>query len=100
MLRTVGRGLRRIFRKKHVTNQLPEGFGHASAVLASHLAGVPSSFIWCGCSGDFLKPIVHENGNGTELVALTCLDCGGTISVNCGVLDDGNAPDPDQHSIH
>jgi hypothetical protein len=102
MLRAVGRGLRRIFRKKY--QQLPAGFGHASAVLASGLAGCEnSSFIWCTCpEGDFLKPVVHAdaNGGGVEVVALVCLGCAGRVPVSCGVLVDGNPPDPDQPSIH
>jgi hypothetical protein len=93
---------RTIFRKNHVPNQLPAGFGHASAVLASHLSGVEnSSFIWCTCpEGDFLKPVVHANGEGVEVVALICLGCAGRVPVNCGVLVDGNAADPETHSIH
>ena len=102
-LRTVGRGLRRIFpRKKPVTNQLPAGFGHASAVLASHLSGVAdSSFIWCTCNeGGFLTPVVHAIGDVVECIALVCTGCAGRVPLNCGVLVDGNAPDPDPHSIH
>ena len=58
MLRAVGRGLRQIFRRKVVGNQLPLGHGHRAQILAEHLSKVEgASLIWCSLDGELLTPI-------------------------------------------
>lgn len=66
--------------------------------LCEHLSGITgSSPVWCGSCGHLLSAIVSGDSTQTEVVALACFDCLGTVPVR-GVLAAGEA-DP-RHSIH
>jgi hypothetical protein len=44
-----------------------------------------SSFIWCP-NGHLMTPVLVENGNSVEVVAVGCAECGASMPVSVGVV--------------